>query len=184
MALLADSGGAVGDHRNPSVLIPPLASCARNGQVTYRGWNGTPKHPWQGAAGRGRHPHGRPAGSRLGHYSDSPFLAALPFTTLEVIGKSVSVGTKYRWTFALPLGLTFRFDEMVTEWVENERIAYRANSGWEMEAGPVLAPERGGTRFNFTLPYRFPGFWRLTPDWLIQLGCRQGLENLPEMIEA
>jgi len=118
------------------------------------------------------------------YMSDLPFLAALPFTTMEVIGKPVGVGTIYRWTFALPLGLTFRFDEMVTEWVENERIAYRAISGWEMEAGPVLTPERGGTRFHFTLRYRFPGLWKLTPRWLMQLGCRQGLVNLRKMIET
>ena len=68
------------------------------------------------------------------YMADLPFLRALPFTTLEVIGKPVTVGTIYRWTFALPLGLTFRFDEVVTEWVENERIAYRAVSGWKMEA--------------------------------------------------
>jgi len=118
------------------------------------------------------------------YMSDLPFLAALPFTTMEVIGKPVSIGTVYRWTFTLPLGLTFRFDEVITEWVKNERIAYRAISGWEMEAGPMLTPERGGTRFHFTLRYRFPGLWKLTPRWLIELGCRQGLANLKKMIEA
>lgn len=118
------------------------------------------------------------------YMSDLPFLAELPFTTMEVIGKPVGVGTKYRWTFALPLGLTFRFDEVVTEWVENERIAYRAISGWEMEAGPVLTPERGGTRFHFILRYRFPGLWKLIPRWLMQFGFRQRLENLRKMIEA
>ncbi len=118
------------------------------------------------------------------YMDDLPFLRALPFTTLEVIGEPVNVGTKYRWTFALPLGLTFRLDEVVTEWVENERIAYRAISGWAMEAGPVLTPERGGTRFRFTLRYRLPGLWKLTPHWLMELGCRQGLKNLKKMIEA
>lgn len=125
-----------------------------------------------------------PPESVWAYMSDLPFLAALPFTTMEVIGKPVTVGTIYRWTFALPLGLTFRFDEVVTEWVENERIAYRAVSGWEMEAGPVLTPEQNGTRFHFTLRYRFPGLWKLTPRWLMQSGCRQGLENLRKMIEA
>ena len=118
------------------------------------------------------------------YMSDLPFLAALPFTTMEVIGKPVGVGTVYRWAFNLPLGLTFRFDEVVTEWVENERIAYRVVSGWEMEAGPVLTPERGGTRFHFTLRYRFPSLWKLTPRWLMELGCRQGLKELKKMIEA
>jgi uncharacterized membrane protein len=83
-----------------------------------------------------------------------------------------------------PLGLTFRFDEVVTEWAPNERIAYRAISGWEMEAGPVLTPERGGTRFDFTLRYRLPGLWKLTPRWFMEWGCRKGLENLRKMIEA
>ncbi len=118
------------------------------------------------------------------YMADLPFLRALPFTTMEVIGKPVGVGTKYRWTFALPLGLTFRFDEVVTEWVQNECIAYRAISGWEMEAGPVLTRDRGGTCFHFTLRYRFPGLWKMAPRWLMRLGCRQGLENLRKMIEA
>ncbi len=118
------------------------------------------------------------------YMADLPFLRTLPFTTMEVIGKPVRIGTVYRWAFNLPLGLTFRFDEVVTEWVENERIAYRATSGWVMEAGPVLTPERGGTRFHFTLRYRFPGLWKLTPHWLMELGCRQGLKNLKKMIEA
>ncbi len=125
-----------------------------------------------------------PPESVWAYMSDLPFLAALPFTTMEVIGRPVGVGTKYRWTFALPLGLTFRFDEVVTVWVENERIAYQAISGWEMEAGAVLTPELNGTRFHFTLRYRFPGLWRRTPRWLMQSGCRQGLENLRKMIEA
>ncbi len=118
------------------------------------------------------------------YMADLPFLAALPFTTMEVIGKPVGVGTVYHWAFALPLGLTFRFDEVVTEWVLNERIAYRAISGWEMEAGLVLTLERGGTRFHFILRYRLPGLWKLTPRWLLELGCQQGLENLRKMIEA
>lgn len=120
------------------------------------------------------------------YMSDLPFLTALPFTTttMEVIGRPVGVGTKYRWTFAFPFGLTFRFNEVVTEWVENERIAYRALSGWEMEAVAILTPERRSTGFTFTLRYRLTGPWKLTPRWLMELGCRQGLKNLKKMIEA
>ncbi|MFZ3078114.1 MAG: SRPBCC family protein [Bellilinea sp.] len=118
------------------------------------------------------------------YMADLPFVRALPFTTMEVIGEPVNVGTVNRLTFALPFGVTFRFDEVVTEWVENERIAYRAISGWAMEAEAVLKPEDGGTCFRFTLHYRFPGLWKLTPHWLMELGCRQGLKNLKKMIEA
>ena len=53
-----------------------------------------------------------------------------------------------------------------------------------MEAGPALTPEQGGTRFCFPLRYRLPGLWKLTPRWLMELGCRQGLKNLKQMIEA
>lgn len=118
------------------------------------------------------------------YMSDLPFIAAFPFTTMEVTGRPVGVGTQYRWTFALPLGLIFRFDELVMEWAPNERIAYRAISGWEMEAGATLAPESGGTRFHFILRYRLPGLWKLAPRGFMQWGCRQGLENLRKMIEA
>lgn len=90
----------------------------------------------------------------------------------------------YCWAFNPSLGLSFRSDEVVTEWVDNERIAYRAISGWEMQATVVLTPERGSTRFHFALRCRLPGLWKLTPRWLIQLGCRQGLANRLRMIEA
>lgn len=118
------------------------------------------------------------------YMADLPFVRALPFTTMEVIGEPVDVGTVNRLTFALPFGVTFRFDEVVTEWVENERIAYRAISGWEMEAEAVLKPEDGATCFRFILHYRFPGLWKLTPHWLMELGCRQALKSLKKMIEA
>lgn len=117
------------------------------------------------------------------YMADLPFIRALPFTTMEVVGKPVNVGTVNRLTFALPLGLTFRFDEVVTEWVENERIAYRTLSGWKMEAVAILTPEDRSTRFTFNLRYRLPGLWKLTPRWFMELGCRQGLENLRTMIE-
>lgn len=118
------------------------------------------------------------------YMSDLPFLRALPFTTMEVIGEPVNVGTIYRWTFALPLGLTFRFNEEVTEWMVYERIAYRAISGWEMEAWAVLCQEDSGTCFQFTLHYQLRGFWKLTPRWFMRLGCEKGLNNLRKMIET
>lgn len=113
-----------------------------------------------------------------------PFLAALPLTTMEVVGDPVNVGTVYRWTFRLPFGLMFRFDEVVTEWVEGERIAYRATSGWRMEARVTLTPEGSGTSLRVVLRYRLPGLWGLTPRWFVELGCRRGLANLRSLIES
>ena len=85
----------------------------------------------------------------------------------------------------MPLGLTFRFDEVVTEWIEPERFAYRAISGWEMEAVNTLAPKDGSTRISFTLRYRFPGVWRwLIPRPLVRLGLRLAFANLRRRVET
>lgn len=114
------------------------------------------------------------------YMADLPFIRALPFTTMEVVGKPVNVGTINRLTFTMPLGLTFRFDEEVTEWVEGERIAYRAISGWEMEAWAVLCQEDSGTRFQFILHYQLRGLWKLTPRWFMPPGLREGTEQLAQ----
>ncbi len=117
-----------------------------------------------------------------------PFLTSNPLTAMTVISEQTTgVGTVYRWIFTLPLGLTFQFDEVVTTWVENERFAYRAISGWEMEAVTQLTPELSGTRVHFTLRYRLSGVWKwVIPRWLAQLGCRWALTNLarPSQAEA
>jgi uncharacterized protein YndB with AHSA1/START domain len=114
-----------------------------------------------------------------------PFLTSNPFTAMTVIGEQkAGVGTVYRWTFTLPLGLTFQFDEVVTAWIENERFAYQAVSGWEMEAITQLTPEPGGTCVDFTLRYRLSGVWKwVIPCWLAQLGCHWALTNLRNRIE-
>ncbi len=115
-----------------------------------------------------------------------PFLTRNPITRMEVVGVQRSgAGTVYRWTFTLPLGLRFTFDEAVTEWVEPERFAYRALSGWQMEAINALTPENGGTRLTFTLRYRFPSPWKwLVPQWLVRLGIKRSLVNIERTVTA
>ena len=112
------------------------------------------------------------------------FLTGNPVTQMDVGSRRTSgVGTVYRWSFTLPLGLRFAFNEVVTEWVEPERLAYRAVSGWEMEAVNVLSPEGGGTRATFTLRYRLAGlWWWLLPKWLVRLGCRRALSNVRRLV--
>lgn len=114
------------------------------------------------------------------------FLTSNPFASMTVVGKQTAgVDTVYRWTFTLPFGLTFRFDEVVIEWVENERFAYRAVSGWEMEAINVLTPDNRGTCITFMLRYRFPGVWDwLIPPWLVYLGVRRAFANLKQCVEG
>lgn len=109
-----------------------------------------------------------------------PFLTDNPFTTMTVVGDQTrGAGTVYRWTFTLPLGLRLRFDEVVTEWAEGERFAYRATSGWEMEAVTALAPLDGGTLVTFTLRYRLPGLWHhLMPRWLVAASIWRAIANI------
>lgn len=116
--------------------------------------------------------------------SEMRFLATMPFTTMTIARAPGGVGTTYRWTFALPLGPRFEFGEVVTEWVERERIAYRATSGWEMEASAVLVPIARGTRVDFTLRYRAPGLWSLVPVSLVRAACGRALARLPGFIAS
>lgn len=85
------------------------------------------------------------------------FLTDNPVTEMQIVSaQTTGVGTMYRWKLTLPLGLRFRFDEIVTEWAEPERLAYRAVSGWDMEASALFEPDGNGTRETFTLRYRAP----------------------------
>lgn len=111
-----------------------------------------------------------------------PFLTSNPVTSMSITGSQTrGVGTIYQWKFRLPFGLCFRFEEIVTEWVEPERLAYRALSGWDMEALAMFQPDGAGTRETFTLKYRAPAIWSwVLPRWLIALGIRHALVNIQE----
>lgn len=116
------------------------------------------------------------------YMSDLPFTAALPGYSLTIVGRPVGVGTVYRSAFALPLGLGFQFEEVVTEWVEPERIAYRTTAGWDMEFWAALVPEADATRLTVTLRYRAAGVWALVPPRLVRLGCEYALGDLARRI--
>lgn len=114
-----------------------------------------------------------------------PFLTSNPFTTMAIGGeRAMGVATVYRWTFKLPFSPTFQFDEVVTEWLEPEKFAYRAVTGWKMEAVNALAPEDGSTRITFSLRYRLPTSWGwLLPRPLVRLGLRLVFANLRKCVE-
>ena len=104
-------------------------------------------------------------------------------TVMVASAQLVGVGTAYCWTFKLPLGRALQFDEVVTEWVENERFAYRATSGWDMNAINALTRVDDGTQVTFTLRYRLPGIWQwLIPRWLVRVGIRRALANLRRQV--
>ncbi len=113
------------------------------------------------------------------------FLTDNPITGMEVVGdRTEGVGTVYRWKFRLPFGPCFTFDEEVTAWEPNRRLAYRAMTGWEMTAESRLEAEGKGTRLTFTLDCRLPGLWGLIPTCLMKLGISLALAGIARRAEG
>jgi len=116
------------------------------------------------------------------------FLTDNPITSMEIVGdQTEGVGTIYRWKFHLPFGLRFAFDEVVTAWEPNRRLAYRVTTGWEMTAESRLEAEgegTEGTRVTFTLDCRLPGLWGLIPRRLISLGISLALAGIARRAEG
>jgi uncharacterized protein YndB with AHSA1/START domain len=115
------------------------------------------------------------------------FLTSNPIARMELgSGQNAGVGTIYRWSFGLPFGgPRLAFDEIVTEWEAERRIAYRATTGWEMRTIGELHPIPSGTRDVFTIEYRLPWPWNLlVPRWLEVLGVRLALASLKRRAEA
>ena len=115
-----------------------------------------------------------------------PFITVNPMVRLTIVSAvSRGVGTIYRWSFGLPWGGSrIGFDEEVTEWIEGQRFAYRAISGWAMRASTELGPVPAGTHVIFSLEYRLPWPWGLlVPHWLEVLGARRALANMKRIAE-
>src|SRR5690348_9009291 len=55
------------------------------------------------------------------------------------------VGTRSRWFYTYK-GKPFVWDDVVTEWESEKRIAWKATSGWDMKDSFTLQPEENGTR--------------------------------------
>lgn len=115
-----------------------------------------------------------------------PFITSNPFVRMELGSDQMAgVGTIYRWSYGLPRGPRLGFEEVVTEWEEGRKMAYRAISGWDMHATGELAPTAGGTAYTFTLEYRPPRPWDfLIPHWLETLIIRGVLTNVKRHAEA
>lgn len=115
------------------------------------------------------------------------FLTDNPIASMEVVGEQTEgVGTIYRWSFRLPFGFRWGFDEVVTAWEPGRRFAYQATTGWDMKAGTRLEPEAGGTRVTFTIDYRLPGPWISLPipRWLESLGVDRALAGIARRAEG
>ncbi len=114
-----------------------------------------------------------------------PFLTENPIVAMEVVGEQTEgVGTTYRWSFSLPFGLHFGFDEVVTAWEPGHRFAYKAVTGWDMVAETRMEPETGGTRVTFTMDCRLPLPFSLLPQWVVNFGADLALSSLAKRVQG
>jgi len=65
------------------------------------------------------------------------------------------VGTRSRWFYTYK-GKPFVWDDVVTEWEPEKRIAWKATSAWDMEDSFTLQPEESGTRLIYDMDYGLP----------------------------
>jgi polyketide cyclase/dehydrase/lipid transport protein len=65
------------------------------------------------------------------------------------------VGTRSRWFYTYK-GKPFVWDDVVTEWEPEKRIAWNATSGWEMKDSFTLQQEESGTRLVYDMDYHLP----------------------------
>jgi len=65
------------------------------------------------------------------------------------------VGTRSRWFYTYK-GKPFVWDDIVTEWEPEKRIAWKATSSWDMKDSFTLQPEEGGTRLVYNMDYHLP----------------------------
>jgi len=93
-------------------------------------------------------------------------------------------GAVYRWEFKR-LGLGFRIDSVVTDYLPGQAIAFRGTRGWEMQAEARLEPDPGGTRLLLQMRYQFPRPLRwLVPGALIRLGIWHAMRQIKTLAEV
>jgi len=65
------------------------------------------------------------------------------------------VGTRTRWFYTYKKK-PFVWDDVVTEWEPERKIAWKATSAWEMRDSFTLQPEENGTRLVYDMKYHLP----------------------------
>lgn len=113
------------------------------------------------------------------HPADEEGMAPIKAVRGKAISKKrAGVGVTTRWTYEFK-GKTYTWDDIVTEWVDNKRIAWKSTSTWQMEDSFDLEPTEKGTRLIYTMDYKLPyGFL----EWIygklrLQKPMEKTLEN-------
>ncbi len=93
-------------------------------------------------------------------HPEAPTTEGEPGDIHESHGEALSeqrsgVGTRTRWFYAYR-GKPFVWDDVVTEWDPEKRVAWKATSGWEMKDSFTLQREESGTRLVYDMDYHLP----------------------------
>jgi hypothetical protein len=113
-----------------------------------------------------------------------PFFVNNPFVNMHILGTQTNgIGTTYRWTFKLPFGYTYHFDEMITEWIKPERYVFKFLTGPKFDSMITLHPVNESTKIVFTICYQVAGIAGLfLPTWLMKFGANIGLHNIAKYL--
>ncbi len=65
------------------------------------------------------------------------------------------VGAKTRWEYRFR-GRDYIWDDVVTEWIEGRKIAWKATSGLRLEDYFEILPEKSNTTLRYHMWYRAP----------------------------
>ena len=65
------------------------------------------------------------------------------------------MGTLTRWFYTYK-GKPFVWDDVVTEWDPQKRVAWKTTSMWDMQDSFTLYPMEEGTRLVYDMAYRLP----------------------------
>lgn len=103
--------------------------------------------------------------------------------------KRVGVGTTSRWVGEVG-GTRTEVESEVTEFAENEKIAWRSTYGDMTGFGSVtLKPVEGGTKVTYLIDYELPHsifgeiVVKVIVDRDIEKGVERGLQNLKNLLE-
>ena len=122
-------------------------------------------------------------------HPDSSSLEDVKASIREVHGTPLSaqragIGTRTSWTYSYR-GKPFTWDDIVVEWTPDNRVAWKATSGWTMEDSFTLRQEEDGTVLSYDMTYSLPyGFLgSLYGRFLLDRRMRNHLEKVLKRIK-
>jgi carbon monoxide dehydrogenase subunit G len=98
------------------------------------------------------------------------------------------VGMRFEWTYKM-LGIQFKGETEVTEFIQNERSVDKSKAGIESTWVYTYEPHEGGTKLSIDVDYKVPVpvLGKLAEKLILKTNEREAelaLENIKTMVEA